>query len=200
MGIAPRATLHPTRSYLNGSALDTVEGKTEAASWAWYGRGGAVWDVTPKDSLNAFGELGKQYMSFDGYTEPSVLSNPFPATVAGGDWSMFVARAGGSWTHRFAMPTMMLAAENKSSAPRDLSVTLSAAAARSFAVKQTLVVSSIGTTAVDGRPAWWGEFGGRVEAPLTSRLSLFMDATATLGGETSNRLSAHGGGGVSLAF
>ena len=61
---------------------------------AEYGRGGISWTAAKNDTLTGYGEFGQQYMSFNGYTEQSSLSNPFPATVGDGLFRMDVVAHG----------------------------------------------------------------------------------------------------------
>jgi hypothetical protein len=92
--VTPQASLTLTRSYANGSGTSTGQGGTDATSWAEYGRGGLIWDVTAHDRLTGYGELGQQYMSFGAYSEDST-NNPFPASVGAGLLRLGVARIGG---------------------------------------------------------------------------------------------------------
>ena len=188
--ITPRANLTLTRSYadLVSGGTDTAQGDTNETSWAEYGRGGLVWKATKYDQLTGYGELGQQYMSFDGYTE-NATGNPFPASVGGGLFRMGVARIGGSWTHDLL---------HLIEAP--ISFTLAGDAARSFNVHSGLGATFLGAVSTDASDStdMWGEFGARIEARFTDRLALDLDLNGTTNGALGTVL--HGGIGVTVEF
>ncbi len=188
----PQATMTMHRSYSYG--LSTGVGNTETTSWADYGRGGLIWDITSADRLTGYGEVGQQAMAFGAYSEQAGGTNPFPASVNGGLLNMGVARVGSSWTHK--IDTL---SDTFGKVP--VAVTFAGDVARSFAVHSGLhAVSAIGDTASSANTAeTWGEFGGRLSAELTKNLSLDFDVNGTTGGDALGT-SFHGGMGVSYAF
>jgi hypothetical protein len=191
--ITPRASLTLTRTYADivSGGTDTGQGTTNETSWAEYGRGGLVWNPTKADQFTGYGELGQQYMSFDGYTEGSNAGNPFPATVGGGLFRMSVARIGGSWTHDLWRLIY---------AP--ISFTLAGDAARSFDVHSGLGATFLGAASTDAATDStdiWGEFGARIEARVTEQLALDLDLSGTTGGGAMGTV-LHGGLDVVLRF
>ena len=187
--ITPQATLTLNRTYMNGNTLALGQGSSNETSWAEYGRGGLVWNATKDDQLTGYGELGQQYMSFDGYTENSNAGNPFPASVGSGLFRMGVARIGGSWTHDLL---------HLIEAP--ISFTLAGDAARSFNVHSGLGATFLGAASTDAADITdtWGEFGARIEARFTDRLALDLDLNGTTNGALGTVL--HGGIGVTVEF
>jgi fibronectin-binding autotransporter adhesin len=190
--ITPRASLTLTRSYadLVTGGTDVGQGSTNETSWAEYARGGMVWSATKEDQLTGYGELGQQYMSFDGYTESANAGNPFPATVGGGLFRMGVARIGGSWTHDLWRQIY---------AP--ISLTIAGDMARSFNVHPGLGATFLGAASTNTNDStdMWGEFGARIEARFTDRLALDLDLNGTTGGGTMGTV-LHGGVDVVLRF
>lgn len=190
--VAPSTDTTFRRDYANGAGTATGRGSADTASWAGYGRGGVIWDATQTDQLMAYGELGRQSMHIDSYTEPLTTDNPFPASVDGGTMHMMVTKAGLSYTHDFDdVPTLNI----------PVSVTLAGAVARSFATSSGLrtTVDGIGTLRADGQNETWGEFGARVEGTLTDGIVLNLDINGTTGG-AAGETALHGGVGVVYKF
>jgi probable HAF family extracellular repeat protein len=189
--ITPRADYTLSRTYANGSGTATGQGMTNATSWAEYGRAGLAWDASADDQLTGYGELGQQFMMFDGYSEALSSGNPFPASVGGGLLRFGVARGGLSWTHRLDGLFVDV----------PMSVTLAGAAARSFDVHSGMAanVSGVGTSTATNEADTWGEFGARVETGLTDGLALDLDLAGTTGGGSLGTV-LHGGVGVVVRF
>lgn len=190
--VAPSTETTFRRNYANGAGTATGRGSADTASWAGYGRGGVIWDATDDDQIMAYGELGRQSMHIDSYTEPLTTENPFPASVDGGTMHMMVTKAGLSYTHDFDdVPTLNI----------PVSVTLAGAVARSFATSSGLrtTVDGIGTLRADGENETWGEFGARVEGTLTDGIVLNLDINGTTGG-AAGETALHGGVGVVYKF
>ncbi len=192
--MTPQAPFTFTRAYANGSGTSTGTGSAKTTNWAEYGRGGLIWDVTADDRLTGYGELGQQYMSFNGYTETSTAINPFPATISSGTLSMGVARLGGLWTHK-------IGGLSDEWGPVPVSVTLAGDAVRSFDVHSglTVNVAGIGSTTASNESDTWGEFGARLTAGLTPDTDLNLDINGTAGGGSLGT-ALHGGVGVSCRF
>lgn len=190
--VQPRATLTLSRDYANGAGLSTGVGKTDATTWAEYGRGGVIWDFNARNQFTAYGELGQHYLSFASYAENSAL-NPFAASIEGGELRMDIARLGGSWTHR-------ITGLHDHGRPMPVAITLAGAAAHAFDVEGGVKahVGSIGLQAVN-KTEVWGEFGARLEAQLTDHLSLNMDISGTTGGGLIDT-AVHGGLGLTYRF
>jgi probable HAF family extracellular repeat protein len=191
--VTPQAPLTLTRSYANGSGTSTGQGGINATSWAEYGRGGLIWDVTAHDRLTGYGELGQQYMSFGAYSENST-NNPFPASVGAGLLRLGVARIGGLWTHK--IDDLF---DQWDHVP--VSVTLAGNVAQSFNVHSglTATVAGVGSTEANNGTDTWGEFGGRVTAGLTKNIDLNLDLNGTTGGGALGT-AIHGGVGVTYSF
>ncbi len=190
--VAPSTDTTFSRTYANGAGKATGRGTTDTTSWAGYGRGGVIWDATDADQVTAYGELGRQSMHFDSYSEALTASNPFPASVDDGSMRMMVARAGFSYTHDF---------ENVPTIDIPVSLTLAGAVARSFAVDSGLetTVDGIGTLRAGGQNDTWGEFGARLEGHISDSIALNLDLNGTTG-VSSGGTALHGGVGVVYKF
>lgn len=190
--VTPRASLTLTRPYANGAGTGMGVGSTEATSWAEYGRGGLIWDVTDSDRITGYGELGRQSMAYAPYSEAQSLANPFPASVESGVMRLNIARAGTEWTHRIDGMT------DEEGRPLPVRLTLAGDAARSFAsqTRMTASVSGIGRMNASSVEMTWGEFGARAEMQLPDNLSLALDLNGATGGGALGT-TLHGGASVS---
>ena len=187
---APSTDLALSRTYLNGDGLSMGQGDTNARSWAEYGRGGLVWNATNDDQFTGYGELGQQYMSFNGYAETTGAGNPFPATVGGGLFRMDVGRVGASWTRNL-----------KDLIYAPWSITLAGDAARSFDVHSglTAAVDGVGGMTASNESDTWGEFGARLETHITEQASFYVDLSGTTGGGGIGTV-LHAGAGLTYSF
>jgi hypothetical protein len=193
--IAPSTQLTFTRPYNNEGFTDSGIGSTNATSWDEYFRGGLTVNLSATDKITGFGEIDEQSMGFDGYTEATSVTNPFPATINSGVIRMTILRAGPSWTHDVGS----IHWDDNHATP--LAVTFAGAVAHSFNVHSglTAVVPDIGTTMASNTSDTWGEFGARIEGELTKSITLDFDIAGTAGG-TDIGTSVHGGVGLGYTF
>ena len=193
--VTPRQDLTLSRSYTNAAGTSTGTGSTNAISWAEYGRTGLVWNLTGEDQLTGYGELGQQYMAFNGYSEQVTADNPFPASVGTGVLRLDIARVGTSWTHHFFDVQL----DDDLNVP--ISFTLAGAAAHTISEHTglTATVAGIGSATATNTSDTWGEFGGRLEAQMTDNVALDLDLTGTTGSGALGTV-LHGGAGLTYRF
>jgi len=184
--VTPNEKLTLTRSYMNGADAATGIGDTKALEWSGYGKLGLAYDLTEADQLNAWADVGRQYMYFDGYSETTGASNPFPAVVDAGTSRMNVVRGGLGYNHGFS---------------KSFNFGISAAVAHSFDPKtnMNLAVSGVGTMTPTAKSYTWGEFGYLADIGLTEQLSLNLFGSVTAGGNDIG-VTPHGGAGFSYKF
>jgi len=185
----PDETLTLHRAYANGVGTAVGTGNSGAYSFAGYGRLGLVYDVTPKDTLSTFVELGQQALHHAAYTEALSSANPFPTDVSEGLLRYDVARIGASATHTLATGKYPLTA------------TVSGAIVQAFNADGTLRanVAGVGMTSAATSALTWGEFGASLGVALTNRLSANLGILGT-SGDSNMGTALHGTAGVTYKF
>jgi probable HAF family extracellular repeat protein len=198
---APQAAMTLTRTYANGAGWSEGHGDVPSTTWAEYGRGGLMLDVSPADRFTGFGEIGQQTVTYLGYAEAEGPNNPFSAVIDGGAFRMNVARGGASWTHHWDRSFWNLRSSDPYADPNQpaaVSLTLAGAVARSFATSTAITASvpGLGVVSAASQAATWCEFGARLEAQITRHMSIGLD----LNGITGDAITSSIHGGVSLTY
>jgi hypothetical protein len=149
-----------------GTATGT--GRTDGDVSYVFARAGLVFDLGPRHQLALSGELGREWLDVDGYSEPLAAKNPFEATVASGTDTMDLAKARAQWSFGLG--------------PR-FDATLWAAAVYGFNQKSERItaVTGVGTFVplIDGETVW-AEYGARIGYAVTEAITvdLFCDGVS----------------------
>jgi probable HAF family extracellular repeat protein len=184
--LAPEADLEFARTYANGAGTATGVGSTHGDVSYLFARAGLVFDLGRREQVVVSGEIGRERLEVDGYSE-TLAGNPFNAAVAPGTDRMDLAKARLAWS--FAL------------APR-VDATLWGAAVYGFNrdTELTAAVAGLGVLApvVDDDTAW-AEYGARVGYAVTEAVTfdVFVNGVS---GDDDIGTRVHGGGGLRYRF
>jgi hypothetical protein len=184
--IAPEADLEFERTYMNGAGTATGLGNTQGDVSYYYARAGVVFDLGKREQVVVSGEIGRERLEVDGYSE-TLTGNPFNATVAPGTDEMDLAKARLAWS--FAL------------APR-VDATLWGAGVYGFNRQSDLVTSVAGVgvfTPAASDDTAWAEYGARIGYAVTETVTfdVFVNGVS---GDDGIGTRVHGGGGLRYRF
>ena len=185
--IAPEASLEFDRTYMNGSGTATGVGNTHGDLSYYFGRAGVALNLAPREQIIVSGEIGRERLSVDGYSE-TLEGNPFDATVAPGTDSMDIAKA--RLAYSFGIT-------------RAFDATLWGAAVYGFDNQSDLIanVDGVGSfTAVTDQNLVWAEYGARVGYALTTAMTFDVFAEGVSGEKNEIGTRVHGGAGLRYRF
>jgi hypothetical protein len=183
---APEADLEFERTYMNGAGTTTGIGNTHGDVSYYYARAGLVFDLGKREQVAISGELGRERLEVDGYSE-SLTGNPFNAVVSAGTDEMDLAKARLAWSFGLA--------------PR-MDATLWGAGVYGFNRESDLVVGVVGlggfVPTVSDDTAW-AEYGARVGYAVTESVTFDVFVNGVSGDDDIDT-RVHGGGGLRYRF
>lgn len=185
--LAPGAELSFDRTYLNGAGTATGVGRTKGDLTYVYARAGVIFAPAAYDQVVISGEIGRQWLDADGYSETFSQGNPFPAVVGAGTDRSDIAKLRLAWSHRFS---------------HQWDATLWAAGVQAFnreADFETLVLG-VGTFQPSSlNDSTWVEYGVRVGYGLSETVT--VDAFVNgVSGEDEIGTRAHAGLGLRVQY
>lgn len=186
--LAPNGRLEFDRTYMNGAGTATGVGNTKGDLSYLFGRAGVALNLGRRDQIVLSGELGRERLEVNGYSEQLTAANPFNASVTSGTDRMDLAKARLAWS--FAMT-------------RAFEATLWGAAVCGFNNEDNLVanVAGVGTfTAITDRQLAWAEYGARVGYALSNAMTFDVFAEGVSGQRDEIGTRVHGGAGLRFAF
>lgn len=184
---APKASVAFERTYANGAGTATGVGRTNGDLGYAYARAGVIVSSTKADQLVASAELGRQWMTVDGYAETFGASNPFEAHVSEGTDQADLVKLGLRYSHAFS---------------RRIDTTFWLSGVHAFNRDSGLeaTVAGVGTlTAGKLDSVDWLEYGARVGYRLTDAVTLDLFTNGVSGGEGIDT-RIHGGAGLRYRF
>jgi hypothetical protein len=185
--IAPEADLEFERTYMNGAGTASGLGSTQGDVSYYYARAGVVFDLGKREQVVVSGEIGRERLKVEAYTETLSATNPFEAHVDAGTDSMDLVKARLAWS--FAL------------APRT-DATLWGAAVYGFNRDSELVASVAGlgalTPAASDDTAW-AEYGARIGYAVTEAAT-FDEFINGISGDDDIDTRVHGGAGLRYRF
>jgi probable HAF family extracellular repeat protein len=184
--IAPEADLEFERTYMNGAGTATGLGNTEGDVSYYYARAGMVFDLGNREQVVVSGEIGRERLEVDGYSE-TLAGNPFNAQVSSGTDEMDLAKARLAWS--FAL------------APR-VDATLWGAGVYGFNRESDLVtsVAGVGTfVPAASDDTAWAEYGARVGYAVTEAVTFDVFVNGVSGDDDIDT-RVHGGAGLRYRF
>lgn len=180
-----RAQLHERRR--DGAGTATGIGSTHGDVSYYYARAGVVFDLGKREQVVVSGEIGRERLEVDGYSEALSAGNPFNAQVSAGTDEMDIVKARLAWSFGIA--------------PR-MDATLWGAGIYGFNRETDLVASVAGVgvlTAVTDDDTAWVEYGARVGYAVTEAVTfdVFVNGVS---GDDDIGTRVHGGGGLRYRF
>jgi hypothetical protein len=185
--LAPEADLEFERSYMNGAGTATGVGSTQGDVSYYYARAGLVFDLGKREQVVLSGEIGRERLDVDGYSETLSATNPFNAQVSSGTDQMDIAKARLAWS--FAL------------APRT-DATLWAAGVYGFNRESDLItsVAGVGTfVPAASDDTAWAEYGARIGYAVTQSVTFDVFVNGVSGDDDIDT-RVHGGGGLRYRF
>jgi probable HAF family extracellular repeat protein len=183
---APDADMEFERTYMNGAGTTTGVGSTHGDVSYLYARAGLVFDLGKREQVVIAGEVGRERLEVDGYSE-TLSGNAFNAVVAPGTDRMDLAKARLAWSFGIA--------------PR-MDATLWGAGVYGFNRETELLaaVAGVGLFApvIEDETAW-AEYGARIGYAVTETVTfdVFVNGVS---GEDDIGTRVHGGGGLRYRF
>ncbi len=181
----PDAALEFERTYANGAGTSTGVGNTHGDLGYVYARAGVLVVDDRLDQVAVSGEIGRQWMTVDGYSETISAQNPFAASIGEGTEQADLAKLRLMWSHQFSRVV-------------DGTVWLTGVQAfnRSSGLEATVAgVGLFGVNDVD--TVNWAEFGARVGYKLTETVTLDGFANGVSGEE---EIGTHVHAGLGLRY
>jgi len=184
--LSPFEKVRYRRSYLTSMGAVTVDGQTSSANYGAYGRAGWISRLSPRDEVAASVEVWQLWQRVKGYTDPSVVFNPFDASIASGTDRTNLVKIGGQWTHLFG---------------NSVEGNINGGFVHSFANHSGIVATVTGAGTVVptiGNQSWF-EYGGRLGFRITQGwiADLFVNGTA---GPQPVGNTVHGGVGLRVTY
>src|SRR3954468_12515228 len=155
-----------TRSYNTSLGPVSVTSSTNAANYAVYGRAGWISRVSPRDEVAASVEIWQLWQRVKGYTDQTVVFNPFDATFNSGTDKTSLVKIGAQWTHLIT---------------NSVEGNINGGYVYAFGSQSGVVAAVTGqgmVTPTIGNQGWF-EYGGRLGFPISKRwgAALFLQRT-----------------------
>jgi len=169
-------------------ATATGVGNTNGDLSYVFGRAGAAFDLGGREQVVLSGEMGREWLTTDGYAEVLNAADPFNATVNGSTDRMDIAKARLAWSFPLG---------------GSFDATLWGAAVYGFNNTNNLVanVTGVGTfIPVTDSSLFWGEYGARLGYALTDATTFDVFAEGVSGEPNEIGTRVHGGAGLRVAF
>lgn len=184
----PEADITFERVYTNGSGTATGYGTTQGNLSYLFARAGFVFELAPGEQVEMSGEIGRERLKVEGYSESLSAGNPFSAVVSGGTDRMDIAKArlaysvafGGGWD-----------------------ATVWGAAVYGFNNETAAVTTVAGLGSFNGitdESLVWGEYGVRIGYAITTSMTLDTFIEGVSGEKDRIDTRVHGGAGLRFRF
>jgi hypothetical protein len=184
--LTPYEKVRYRRSYLTSLGAVTVDGNTTAENYAIYGRAGWISRVSPRDEVAAAVEIWQLWQRVKGYTDQSIVFNPFDATFNTGTDKTTLAKIGGQWTHLIT---------------NSLEGNINGGYVYAFGTQSGIVAAVTGqgmVTPTIGNQGWF-EYGGRLGFRISKGWVADVFVNGTLGPQPVGN-TAHGGIGLRINY
>lgn len=181
----PDASMSFDRTYGNGAGTATATGNTHGDLGYIYARAGLLLVNNAADQVALSGEIGREWLQVDGYSEAASPGNLFPAIVGGGTDRADLLKARLQWSHQFSHAfdaTLWVAGVHAFNRASGLEATVPG-------------VGVFGASDLDA--ASWVEYGARVGYKLTETLTLDVFGNGVSG---SDEIETRVHGGLGLRF
>jgi hypothetical protein len=184
--LSPFEKVRYRRNYVTSFGPVSLESETSSENYGAYGRAGWISRITPRDEVAASVEVWQLWQRVKGYTDPTVVFNPFDASIATGTDNTNLVKVGGQWTHLFG---------------NNVEGNINGGFVQSFASNSGIVatVTGAGTVVPTIGNQGWFEYGGRLGFRITKGwvADLFLNGTA---GPQPVGNTAHGGVGLRVNY
>jgi hypothetical protein len=184
--LSPFEKVRYNRSYITSLGAVSLDSSTNSSDYGVFGRAGWITRLSPRDEVAASIEVWQLWQRVAGYADPTVMFNPFDASIATGTDRTNLVKVGGQWTHLFGS---------------SVEGNLNGRFVQSFADHSGIVATVTGDGLVVptiGNQSWF-EYGGRLGFRITKGwvADLFVDGT--LGPQPVGN-TIHGGVGLRVNY
>jgi len=184
--LSPFQKVRYRRSYMTSLGAVTLDSQTSSEDYGAYGRAGWISRLSPRDEIAASVEIWQLWQRVKGYTDPTVVFNPFDASIASGTDRTSLVKVGGQWTHLFG---------------NSVEGNINGGFVQSFATHSGIVATVTGDGTVVptiGNQSWF-EYGGRLGFRIAKGwvADLFVNGTA---GPQPVGNTIHGGVGLRVNY
>ncbi|MDB5638140.1 MAG: hypothetical protein JWP51_3048 [Bradyrhizobium sp.] len=184
--LSPFEKVRYSRSYITSLGAVSLDSSTNSSDYGVFGRAGWITRLSPRDEVAASIEVWQLWQRVAGYADPTVMFNPFDASIATGTDRTNLVKVGGQWTHLFGS---------------SVEGNLNGRIVQSFANHSGIVATVTGDGLVVptiGNQSWF-EYGGRLGFRITKGwvADLFVDGT--LGPQPVGN-TIHGGVGLRVNY
>jgi hypothetical protein len=184
--LTPYEKVRYRRSYLTSLGAVTVDGNTTAENYAVYGRAGWISRLSPRDEVAASVEIWQLWQRVKGYTDQTVVFNPFDATFNTGTDKTTLAKIGGQWTHLIT---------------NSIEGNINGGYVYAFGTQSGVIAAVTGqgmVTPTIGNQGWF-EYGGRLGFRITKGWVADLFVNGTLGPQPVGN-TIHGGVGLRINY
>jgi hypothetical protein len=184
--LSPFEKVRYNRSYITSLGAVSLDSSTNSSDYGVFGRAGWITRLSPRDEVAASIEVWQLWQRVAGYADPTVMFNPFDASIATGTDRTNLVKVGGQWTHLFGSK---------------VEANINGRFVQSFANHSGIVATVTGDGLVVptiGNQSWF-EYGGRLGFRITKGwvADLFVDGT--LGPQPVGN-TIHGGVGLRVNY
>jgi hypothetical protein len=184
--LSPFEKVRYNRSYITSLGAVSLDSSTNSSDYGVFGRAGWITRLSPRDEVAASIEVWQLWQRVAGYADPTVMFNPFDASIATGTDRTNLVKVGGQWTHLFGS---------------SVEGNVNGRFVQSFANHSGIVATVTGDGLVVptiGNQSWF-EYGGRLGFRITKGwvADLFVDGT--LGPQPVGN-TIHGGVGLRVNY
>jgi hypothetical protein len=184
--LSPFEKVRYSRSYITSLGAVSLDSSTNSSDYGVFCRAGWITRLSPRDEVAASIEVWQLWQRVAGYADPTVMFNPFDASIATGTDRTNLVKVGGQWTHLFGS---------------SVEGNVNGRFVQSFANHSGIVATVTGDGLVVptiGNQSWF-EYGGRLGFRITKGwvADLFVDGT--LGPQPVGN-TIHGGVGLRVNY
>src|SRR4029453_4523993 len=184
--LTPYEKVRYRRSYLTSLGAVTVADNPPAENSAIYGRAGWISRISPRDEVAAAVEIWQLWQPVKGYTDQSIVFNPFDPTFTTGTHKPTTAKIGGQWTHLIT---------------NSLEGNINGGYVYAFGTQSGIVATVTGqgvVTPTHGTQGWF-EYGGRLGFRISKGWVADVFVNGTLGPQPVGN-TAYGGVGLRINY
>jgi hypothetical protein len=184
--LSPFEKVRYSRTYMTSLGAVSLVSSTNSSDYGAYGRAGWISRLSPRDEVAASIEVWQLWQRVAGYTDPTVVFNPFNASIATGTDRTSLVKLGGQWTHLFG---------------NSVEANVNGGYVQSFATHSGIVATVTGDGIVVptiGNQGWF-EYGGRLGFRIAKGWVADLFVNGTLGPRPVGN-TVHGGVGLRVNY
>jgi hypothetical protein len=180
--LTPFEKVSYNRGYMTSLGGVALQGSTNASEYGVYGRAGWIARLSQRDEVAASVEVWQMWQRVNGYSDPTLVFDPFNASIASGTDRTNLAKIGAQWTHLFGS---------------SVEGNINGGFVQSFANHSGLVATVTGDGLVVPTIGnqYWFEYGGRLGFRISKGWTTDLFVDGTLGPQPVGN-TVHGGIGL----